>query len=146
MYDIESLPGYINVGNQNEAGATVIEFDMLDWSDLASLAVAANPGVSDGLWLTYTRQGETTVYPADAADLDYTETTDDGEITAAVLEWTVSGAVTAIEGMGTLVVHLTDTGVEKCSSRTQIMIEPGHDAPGDPPAPWQTRAFSTATY
>lgn len=134
---IDNLDAVLQLGNQCESGANSIAIDVLAWEELyPGLAVAANPGASDGLWVTYTRYGETTVYPEAAAQLDLDLTLDDDEsITEAVLTWTPSDAVLDIAGQGTVVIHLTDGGIEKRSVMTATYVAPGHGAEGTPPEP-----------
>jgi hypothetical protein len=128
-HKIDNLPGYIALGQEGETGATEISFDVSAWADLwptGAGQVAATPGVSDGLWLTYTRQGETDVYPVDAADLSLADD---------VLTWTPSEAVLDVDGQGTIVIHCTETGVEKRSVLTATIVATGHAAEGTAPEP-----------
>jgi hypothetical protein len=128
-HDITNLPGHIALGQQGEAGATEIEFDVSAWADLYPTGagqVAASPGVSDGLWVTYTRQGETDVYPVSADDLDLTDD---------ILTWTPGEAALDVDGQGTVVIHCTESGVEKRSVMAATIVATGHGAAEDPPEP-----------
>ena len=120
MYDIDSLPGLIELGHLNEKGVCEIEFDVTDWLADYPLGV---------LSITYIRPGETTVYPADGLSVG---TVDDADI----LTWTVSNAVTAIAGSGSVVITLTEgETIVKRSDKVQTIVTDGHAAAGDPPEP-----------
>lgn len=130
-YDIDVLTDdtIIPLGNQAETGVTAIEFDVAAWSALYPTGagqVAATPGISDGLHITYTRYGESGVYPVDAADL---------ALASDTLTWTVGAVITDIAGQGTIVVHCTETGIEKCSALAQTYVTAGHAPAGTPPEP-----------
>jgi hypothetical protein len=112
---IDALPPIIELGNQNENNATVIEIDVSEW-----LALYPDATFS----ITYTRPGETTVYPADGVVLD--ETT---------LKWTVGAAVTAFAGHGSMVVRCVLDGLEKRSAKAFTHILEGHAAAEDAPEP-----------
>ena len=120
MYDIDNLPGLIELGHLNEKGVCEIEFDVTDWLEAYPLGV---------LSITYIRPGETTVYPADGLSVG---TVDDADI----LTWTVSNAVTAIAGSGSVVITLTEGDtIVKRSDKVQTIVTDGHAAAGDPPEP-----------
>jgi hypothetical protein len=138
-YDIDSLPGLIELGNLNELGVSLIEFDVTDWLTDYPLGVFN---------ITYIRPGETDVYPVDvtgvssaapeSGNLLLTVTEDEGELVSAVLTWTVSDAVTATAGSGSIVVELADGGtIKKRSDKVQSYTADGHAAAGDPPEPLQ---------
>jgi len=133
MHIIDTLPGEIKLGQQNEHGVSEVEFDITAWVALyptGAAVIAANPGVSDGLWMTYTRNAEADVYPVDAADLALSTV---GLVN--VLTWTVQEAVTALGGQGTAVIHCTEDGDEKRSRMTQTVVTDGHAAATTPPEP-----------
>lgn len=133
MYDIDELTAgtVLSLGNQGESGMADVEFDISAWETLyPGLAVAADPGISDGLWLTYTRGGETAVYPEAAAALAVA-TVDD----VTTLTWTPSEAVLDPAGNGTVVIHLTDGGDEKRSVMAGTYVTPGHGSSETPPEP-----------
>ena len=132
MYQIDSFPALIELGHLNEKGVCEIWFDVTDW--LADY----DEGV---LNITYIRPGETDVYPVDATGVSIAAPTS-GNLALALadevytLTWTVSDAVTAIFGSGSVVVELTEGGtVKKRSAKTQTYIADGHAAAGDPPEP-----------
>ena len=120
MYDIDSLPGLIELGHLNEKGVCEIEFDVTDWLADYPLGV---------LSITYIRPGETDVYPADGLSVGTVDDTD-------ILTWTVSNAVTAIAGSGSVVITLTEgETIVKRSDKVQTIVMDGHAAAGDPPEP-----------
>ena len=122
MYDIDILPGLIELGHLNEKGVCEIEFDVTDWLTDYPAGV---------LSITYIRPGETTVYPVAAGDLAVS-TADDADI----LTWTVSNVVTAIAGSGSIVITLTEgETIVKRSDKVQTIVTDGHAAAGDPPEP-----------
>jgi hypothetical protein len=137
VYDIDSIPGLIELGHLNEKGVCEIEFDVTEWLADYPLGV---------LNITYIRPGETDVYPVDvtgvsaaapeSGNLLLTVTEDEGELVSAVLTWTVSDAVTAIAGSGTVVVELAEGGtIKKRSDKVQSYTADGHAAAGTPPEP-----------
>jgi hypothetical protein len=132
VYDIDNLPGLIELGHLDEKGVCKVEFDVTDW------LTAYDEGV---LNITYIRPGETTVYPVDMTGASIAAPTSGNlALTLAdevyTLTWTVSDAVTAIAGSGSVVVELTEGGtVKKRSAKTQTYIADGHAAAGTPPEP-----------
>ena len=122
MYDIDSLPGLIELGHLNEKGVCKIEFDVTDW-------LADYP---EGVFsITYIRPTETAVYPVAAGDLAVS-TVDDAE----VLTWMVSDTVTSIAGSGSVVVELKEgTAVKKTTDKILSYTKDGHAAAVDPPEP-----------
>ena len=132
MYDIDILPGLIELGHLNEKGVCEIEFDVTDW--LADY----DEGV---LNITYIRPGETKVYPVDMTGVSIAAPTS-GNLALAlddevyILTWTVSNAVTAIAGSGSVVITLTEGDtIVKRSDKVQTIVTDGHAAAGDPPEP-----------
>jgi hypothetical protein len=125
-YTIDAFTGRISIGNQNEKNSTVITIDVSAWLTLY-------PGATFSI--TYTREGESDVYPADGVSLS-----------GNTLTWTVGKAVTAISGQGTAVVHCTLGDIEKCSAMAYIITAPGHDAAGDAPEPIQDYITEMAGY
>ena len=116
MYDIDILPGLIELGHLNEKGVCEIEFDVTDWLTDYPAGV---------LSITYIRPGETMVYPVDGLSVD-----------EGILTWTVSNAVTAIAGSGSIVITLTEgETIVKRSDKVQTIVTDGHAAAGDPPEP-----------
>jgi hypothetical protein len=131
-YDVDSLPGYIELGNLEELGVSAVEFDVTAWLADYPLGV---------LNITYTRPGEDAVYPVDMTGVSVSAPLS-GNLSLAVademytLTWTVSNAVTAIAGAGSMVVQLAvaDTVVKR-SRLVQTIVQDGHAAAGDPPEP-----------
>lgn len=122
MNKVEKMPGYIELGNLNEKGVCEIVLDVSAWLELYPTGQFS---------ITYTRPGEDDVYPVAAGDLS---TATVGLVTT--LTWTVSDAVTAIAGSGSMVVQLAvDTDIVKRSEKVQTVIAPGHASAGDPPTP-----------
>lgn len=121
MYTIDTLPGLIELGQQGESGANSVVFDISAWKALYPAGTYS---------ITYTRPGETTVYPESAGALAVATV---GLVTT--LTWTPSDAVLDIAGQGSVVVHCTENGVEKRSAMTSTIVEAGHGAAGDPPEP-----------
>ena len=116
MYNIDSLPGLIELGHLNEKGVCEIEFDVTGWLTDYPAGV---------LSITYIRPGETTVYPADGLSVD-----------EGILTWTVSNAVTAIAGSGSVVIALTEgETIVKKSDKVQTIVMDGHAAAGVAPEP-----------
>lgn len=122
MYDIDNLPGYLEIGHLNEKGVCEVEFDVSAW-------VALYPAGTFSI--TYIRPTETTVYPVAAGDIS-TATA----LGVTTLTWAISDAVTAIAGAGSMVVQLAvaDTVVKR-SRLVQTIVQEGHSAAGDPPEP-----------
>ena len=124
MYTIDKLPGYIPLGNLNEKGGCEIVLDVSAWLELYPTGQFS---------ITYMRPGEDDVYPAAAGDLS---TATVGLVTT--LTWTVSDAVTAIAGSGSMVVQLAvDADIVKRSEKVQTVVDEGHAAAGEPPVPMQ---------
>ena len=122
MHDIDNLP-LIELGHQTENDVCEIQFDVTDW-------LADYP---EGVFtITYIRPTETAVYPVAAGDLAVS-TVDNAE----VLTWTVSDAVTAIAGSGSIVVKLTEGDKVKTTGTVQTITLEGHAATTDPPSPMQ---------
>ena len=131
---IDRLPGYIELGNLNELGVCDVEFDVSAWLADYPLGV---------LNITYTRPGEDVVYPVDMTGVSVSAPLS-GNLSLAVademytLTWTISNAVTAIAGAGSMVVQLAvaDTVVKR-SRLVQTIVQEGHSSAGDPPDPVQ---------
>ena len=129
---IDRLPGYIELGNLNELGVCDVEFDVSAWLADYPLGV---------LNITYTRPGEDVVYPVDMTGVSVSAPLS-GNLSLAVademytLTWTISNAVTAIAGSGSVVVELEEGGtIVKRSRIIQTIVAEGHAAAGDPPDP-----------
>lgn len=132
---IDRLPEYIFLGNEGESGAVNVALDVSAWKTLypaGATTIAPRPGIDDGLWVTYTRNGETTVYPESAGALAVATVAG-----VTTLTWTPSDAVLDIAGQGTVVIHCTENGVEKRSAVTSTVVAAGHAAEGTAPEPLQ---------
>ena len=116
MHNINAMPGYIPLGNQRDFGHT-IQFDLTAWADLNA----------DDWKITYMRPGESATYPVP-----------DGNVSVAdnVLTWTISEAVTAINGNGSVVIEAYRGGeMLKHSDRIMTIIGAGHEPAGEAPDP-----------
>ena len=116
MLNIGAMPGYIPLGNQRDFGHT-IQVDLTSWADLNA----------DDWKITYTRPGESATYPVP-----------DGDVSVAdnVLTWTISEAVTAINGAGSVVIEAYRGGeMLKHSARIMTIIGAGHEPAGEAPDP-----------
>ena len=116
MLNISAMPGYIPLGNQRDFGHT-IQVDLTAWADLNA----------DNWVITYTRPGESATYPVP-----------DGDVSVAdnVLTWTISEAVTAINGAGSVVIEAYRGGeMLKHSDRIMTLIGAGHEPAGEAPDP-----------
>lgn len=127
MYDINNPESYIPIGNRGDFGHTVL-FDLSAWDELEA----------DDWKATYTRPGESVTYPVP-----------DGDVSVAdnVLTWTISEAVTAINGTGSVVIEAYRGGeMLKHSDRIMTIIGAGHEPAGeapDPVADWIADANTT---
>lgn len=116
MYDIEKPISYIPLGNQRDFGHTV-QFDLTAWADLNA----------DDWKITYMRPGESATYPAPDGDVAVVDN---------VLTWTISEAVTAINGTGSVVIEAYRGGeMLKHSDRIMTIIGEGHEPAGEAPDP-----------
>jgi hypothetical protein len=116
MLNISAMPGYIPLGNQRDFGHT-IQVDLTAWADINA----------DDWKITYTRPGESATYPVP-----------DGDVSVAdnVLTWTISEAVTAINGAGSVVIEAYRGGeMLKHSDRIMTIIGEGHEPAGEAPEP-----------
>jgi len=116
MLNISAMPGYIPLGNQRDFGHT-IQVDLTAWADINA----------DDWKITYTRPGESATYPVP-----------DGDVSVAdnVLTWTISEAVTAINGAGSVVIEAYRGGeMLKHSDRIMTIIGEGHEPAGEAPDP-----------
>jgi len=116
MLNINAMPGYIPLGNQRDFGHT-IQLDLTAWAVLNA----------DDWKITYTRPGESVTYPVP-----------DGDVSVAdnVLTWTISEAVTAINGAGSVVIEAYRGGeMLKHSARIMTIIGEGHEPAGEAPDP-----------
>jgi hypothetical protein len=126
-YDVSDLSNdtLILLGNLGEVGAASVEFDLTDWQTdypTGATSIAANPGVGDGLWISFTRGGESVVYPELAASLS---------LASGILTWTPQAAVTDVAGYGTVILHCNESGDEKRSILARTYVADGHgDAVG----------------
>lgn len=131
MYDIDDLPDYIELGHQNEKGVSAIEIDVTDWlTDYPTGAIS----------ITYIRPTETAVSPVSGVVSLASPTSGDLALTLVddvnILTWTVTQAVTALAGTGSVVVHLAvGSDVDLRSSKAQTIVEDGHAAAGAAPTP-----------
>jgi hypothetical protein len=116
MLNIGAMPGYIPLGNQRDFGHTV-QFDLTAWADLNA----------DNWVITYTRPGESATYPVPGGDVSVADN---------VLTWTISEAVTAIGGAGSVVIEAYRGGeMLKHSDRIMTIIGEGHEPAGEAPEP-----------
>ena len=116
MLNISAMPSYIMLGNQRDFGHT-IQLDLTAWDDLNA----------DDWKITYTRPGESATYPV----LD-----DDVSVADNVLTWTISEAVTAISGNGSVVIEAyRGDEMLKHSTRVMTVIGEGHETAGEAPDP-----------
>ena len=116
MRNINSLPSFIRLGNQRDFGHT-IQFDLTAWDDLNA----------DDWKITYMRPGESVTYPVP-----------DGDVSVAdnILTWTISEAVTAINGTGSVVIGAYRGGeMLRHSARIMTSIGEGHEPAGEAPDP-----------
>lgn len=127
MYEVEKPISYIPLGNQRDFGHTV-QFDLTAWADLNA----------DDWVITYMRPGEAATYPVPDGDVSVVDN---------VLTWTISEAVTAINGTGSVIIEAYRGGeFLKHSARIMTIIGEGHEPAGeapDPVADWITDANST---
>jgi hypothetical protein len=116
MYDIEKPISYIPLGNQRDFGHTV-QFDLTAWA-----------GLNANDWkMTYMRPGEAATYPAPDGDVSVVDN---------VLTWTISEAVTAINGTGSVIIEAYRGGeMLKHSARIMTIIGEGHEPAGEAPDP-----------
>ena len=116
MLNIGAMPGYIQLGNQRDFGHT-IQVDLTAWADLNA----------DNWVITYTRPGESATYPVPGGDVSVADN---------VLTWTISEAVTAINGAGSVVIEAYRGGeMLKHSARIMTIIGEGHEPAGEAPDP-----------
>ena len=116
MLNISAMPGYIPLGNQRDFGHT-IQFDLTAWADLNA----------DDWKITYTRPGESVTYPVPGGDVSVADN---------VLTWTISEAVTAISGAGSVVIEAYRGGeMLKHSALVMTIIGEGHEPAGEAPDP-----------
>jgi hypothetical protein len=129
MYQIDKLEAFLPLGNQNEHGVTQVAFDIAAWQlphPVGAAMICAHPGAADGLWMTYTRGRDTLIYPINPDDL---------ALEGSTLTWTVQESVTALGGMGTVVIHCTEGAVERRAAMTHVIVAEGHAAAGEAPEP-----------
>ena len=136
MYIIDLLPAIILLGQEGEKSACEVVFDVSAWQTLYPTGadiVSDIPGVSDGLYLTYTLYGSETVYTELAAQLD---------LTGDALTWTPNAAILATDGEGSFVVHCLEGTIEKRSPLAKTIVNAGHGATGQ--VPTDARVLTTA--
>ena len=129
MYTVLSPPVFLAIGNQGEAGTNHVIFNVSPWqTDYPTGAgqIATIPGVSDGLYISYTRSGETAAYPEPPENL---------LIEDDALTWTPSATVMEVSGQGTLVIHCVEGGGEKRAAMMATLIAPSHPAVSEAPPP-----------
>ena len=116
MHNINAMPSYIMLGNQRDFGHT-IQFDLTAWDDLNA----------DDWIITYMRPGESATYPVSGGNVSVADN---------VLTWTISEAVTAISGNGSVVIEAYRGGeMLKHSALIMTIIGEGHEPAGEAPAP-----------
>jgi hypothetical protein len=125
-HQIDNLPTEIMLGRQGEKGVNSVLFDVTDWVKLYP---------AGDFSITYTRQGETAVYPELPGSLSIETTTDDDGAETTALAWVPSAAVMDVAGHGTVVIHCTENGIEKRSAMTSTYVEAGHGSEGTAPEP-----------
>lgn len=136
-HEIDHLPVEITLGKQGERGANSILFDISAWKALYPTGAGeiSSDIASDGLRISYTRHGETAVYPELPGSLSIETTTDDDGAETTALAWVPSAAVMDVAGHGTVVIHCTENGIEKRSAMTSTYVEAGHGSEGTAPEP-----------
>lgn len=136
-HEIDHLPVEITLGKQGERGANSILFDISAWKALYPTGAGeiSSDIASDGLRISYTRHGETAVYPELPGSLSIETTTDDDGAETTILAWVPSAAVMDVAGHGTVVIHCTENGIEKRSAMTSTYVEAGHGSEGTAPEP-----------
>ena len=126
MYEIDRMPGYINIGNRRGFGHT-LRIDVSAWDELEA----------DTWKVAYQRPGETQPYYAPSGNV---------AVENGVLTWTISEAVTA-EGAGSVVIEAyRGDEMLKPSDKSMIIIGTGLETSGDPPTPmseWLDEANQT---
>jgi hypothetical protein len=127
MYDIQNPISYIPIGNRRDFGHTV-QFDLTAWAGLNA----------DDWKITYTRPGEAATYPVPDGDVSVVDN---------VMTWTISEAVTALDGTGSVIIEAYRGGeMLKHSDRIMTIIGEGHEPAGeapDPVADWIAEADET---
>ena len=129
-YVIQALPERIPLGNQGEKSAATIQFNVGAWQvdyPTGATLISANPGVDDGLYLTYTRSD----YPHTV----YVESTSALSLAGKILNWVPSETVLEEAGVGTIVLHCVESGVEKRSLMRFSYVTPGHGVSETAPPP-----------
>jgi hypothetical protein len=117
VYDINNLPGFLVVGNQGESGVNSLSFDISGWADLYPAATYL---------ITYTRYGESVIYPELSANVS---------VANGTLTWRPGTAVLDVDGQGTVVFHAMEGALEKRSAMTAMIVNPGHARIGNAPDP-----------
>lgn len=112
MYKIERLPGIIQLGQQGEHNAKIIEFDVSDW-------LGQWPGAAIGI--TCTLPMSDTVVPAAGVTLN-----------GNTLTWRVGGAITATPGQGTVVIRAVLDDAEVRSVMAATFVGAGHQTGPEP--------------
>lgn len=116
MHNINAMPIYIMLGKMRDFGHT-IQFDLTAWADLNA----------DYWVITYTRPGESAKYPVPGGDVSVADN---------VLTWTISEAVTAINGAGSVVIEAYRGGeMLKHSARVMTIVGKGNEPAGEAPDP-----------
>lgn len=127
MQEIDRMAGYIQIGNRRDFGHT-LRIDVSAWDELEA----------DTWRIKYQRPGESQPYDVPSGNI----AVDNG-----VLTWTISEAVTAIEGAGSMVIEAyRGDEMLKNSDKSMIIIGSGLEASGDPPTPmseWLDEANQT---
>lgn len=128
MYSINSLPSLIDLGNQSENDAIIIQFDVNEW-------LSEYPMASFGI--SYTRPAPKRQWVSPEIQLRYLASGVTINYETGILTWSVGGHVTEYAGKGNFVVRLTHgdpaSGVKKRSSKVAFEISEGHLSSGEAP-------------
>lgn len=122
MFLIDQLPPRLYIGNQIENASRTLVFNVAAWDALF-------PGCL--YYITVQRPGDPEAWPS--TGVSYAD---------GILTWLVPNTVTAIEGIGTAVIHCTVDTVEKNSGECEYMVGAGHyigEVP-EPIAAWTAEA------
>lgn len=115
MHSILKLPTRVFLGYAGEANARTLEIDVSPW-------LAEHPGAA--LAVTYTRPGDSAVYPAAGV-----------ELVGSLLRWRIGAAAVARAGEGTAVIRCIQGEVEVHSALICTTVSASHGPAGEPPDP-----------
>lgn len=127
IFNIESLPPRIPIGQQTETGVLFVGFNCAEW-------LRAWPSLVLSVWAK--RPGETVAYPAVS------------HMEGDVLVWAVSNADTALAGWGSVEIMGTAEGLKKLSTVTGTHIRATMTntttEPPEPSKPWVDAVLDAA--